>query len=160
LRPSRSDEAGRTATARAIENAARARHSPEIYVIDPERLAPAKDPDELVRQRGVAAWNQLLEVRTCGIGWRAHDLAGVTRDAPVSERRAALARAGRWLGSLPARLALEQEDAHRAVADQCGYSVGAVERAFTARFFRERRIERVRVAPTRDDLSTERVIER
>ena len=30
------DEAGRGATARAVENAARARQSPEVYVIDPE----------------------------------------------------------------------------------------------------------------------------
>jgi DNA primase len=129
------DEAGRDATAHAIENAARARRSPDVHVIDPEHLAPFKDPDELVRQRGVKAWDGLLEARTCGIAWRAHDLAGVTRDAPVSERRAALARAGRWLGRLPPRLALEQEDALRAVAERCGYSPPAVERAFRARYW-------------------------
>jgi DNA primase len=55
------DEAGRGATARAVENAARARQSPDVYVIDPERLARANDPDELVRQRGVAAWRDLVK---------------------------------------------------------------------------------------------------
>jgi hypothetical protein len=48
---------------------------------------------------------------------------------------AALARAGAWLGTLPARLALEQEDAVRTVASRCGYSVEAVGRAFRARYW-------------------------
>src|SRR5205807_2166292 len=74
--------------------------------------------------------------------------------------RAATAQAGQWLGGLPPRLALEQEDALRAVADQCGYSVTAVERAFKARFFREVRIERDRPTLASDDPRVERVIER
>jgi len=154
------DEAGRAATARAVEQSARARRSPEIYAIDPGQLGPAKDPDEFVRERGPAAWRKLFTTRTCGIAWRAHELAAVTRDSPALERRAALARAGRWLATLPPRLALEQEDALRAAADQCGYSANAVQRAFQARFFRELRIERDRAAPARDDRGMERVIER
>ena len=39
------------------------------------------------------------------------------------------------LGALPARLSLEQEDAIGQVADRCGYSTAAVERAFRARFW-------------------------
>ena len=143
------DEAGRGATARAVENAARARQSPEVYVIDPERLAPANDPDELVRQRGVAAWRDLVKARRCGIAWRAHELVAVAPDSPVSERRAALTRAGQWLGRLPPRLALEQEDAIRVIAEQCGYSTEAVTRSLRARFWRaperERQPDRFRV---------------
>ncbi len=154
------DEAGRAATARAVEHSARARRSPDVYVVDPGRLGSVNDPDELVRVRGPAAWHAPVKTRTCGIAWRAHELAAVTRDSPIAERRAALARAGRWLGGLPSRLALEQEDALRAVADQCGYSVGAVERAFQARFFREVRIERDRPTPARDDQRMEHVLER
>jgi DNA primase len=129
------DDAGRVATARAIENLARAGRSPDIYVTDPAQLAPANDPDELVRQRGVAAWGELANARSCGIAWRAHQLVAVSRDAPLTERRAALARAGRWLGTLPPRLALEQEDALRSIAKRCGYSTEAVERAFHARYW-------------------------
>jgi DNA primase len=136
------DEAGRTATARAVENSARACNSPEIYVIDPRQLGSAKDPDELVRERGPAAWRELIEARTCGVGWRAHELATITRDSPAPERRAALARAGRWLGGLPARLALEQEDAVRLIAEQCGYSSEAVSRSFQARFWKAPQRER------------------
>jgi DNA primase len=137
------DNAGRTATARAIENATRARQSPHVYVVDPTRLAPANDPDELVRAGGAAAWRELVAIRTCGIAWRARDLAPVSHDASAPERRAALARAGRWLGTLPPRLALEQEDAVREIAQRCGYTPEAVERAFRARYWaREARLGR------------------
>jgi DNA primase len=143
------DDAGRTATVRAIEHAARARQSPEVYVINPERLAPANDPDELVRQRGVEGWRELVQSPECGIGWRARELAAVTPDSPVSERRAALARTGRWLGTLPPRLALEQEDAIQLIAKQCGYSADAAARSFKARFWdppeRDRQLIRARV---------------
>jgi DNA primase len=155
------DDAGRAATARAVEHSTRARQSPEVYVIDPERLAPTNDPDALVRELGPDAWHKLIETRTCGIAWRAREFARtVNRDSPAPERRAALARAGSWLGGLPSRLALEQEDALHALADQCGYSAKAVQRAFQARFFRDLRIERDRTAPVRDDRRMERVIER
>jgi Toprim-like len=154
------DEAGRAATARAVEHSARARRSPDVYVIDPGQLGPVNDPDELVRVRGPAAWHELVKTRTCGIAWRAHELTAVTRDSPIAERRAGLARAGRWLGGLPPRLALEQEDALHAVADQCGYSATAAERAFQARFFREVKIEWDRPTPANDDTPVERVIER
>lgn len=130
------DQPGRVATARAVEHAARARRSPQIFVVDPEHLAPAKDPDALVRDRGVDAWRLLLEKSECGITWRAVQLlehAGLNVGPGV--RREALGRAGAWLGSLPPRLALEQEDAIRDVAARCGYSSSAVERAFRARFW-------------------------
>jgi DNA primase len=137
------DDAGRAATSRAVENSTSARSSPAIYVISPERLGAAKDPDALLRAGGEEAWQALLEHRECGITWRAKELAcEVTPDSPLPQRREALARAGAWLGSLPPRLALEQEDAVRAVAKTCGYSVEAVERAFRARFFRDVRVAR------------------
>jgi hypothetical protein len=44
-----------------------------------------------------------------------------------------------WLGSLPPRLSVEQEDAVRVVAERCGYSPEAVKRAFRARFWRDQR---------------------
>jgi len=39
------DEAARVATARTVEQAARATRSPALFVVDPKRLGPAKDPD-------------------------------------------------------------------------------------------------------------------
>lgn len=132
------DEPGRTAIARAVEQAARAHQSPAVEVLDPDLLAPAKDPDAFVRDRGPGAWRELLEERECGVVWRANQLiAEVAPDSDQRTRRAALARAGAWLGQLPARLALEVEDATWAVAERCGYAPEAVERAFRARFWGE-----------------------
>jgi DNA primase len=155
------DDAGRRATARAVEQSTRAPDSPTVYVVDPGALAPAKDPDELVRERGAGVWRELLAHRTCGIEWRARELsAGVTPESPAAERRAALGRAGRWLGTLPPRLALEQEDALRAVAEKCGYSVVAVTRAFQIRFFREHALERGKAVRMAERRPVERAIER
>jgi hypothetical protein len=123
---------------RIVEQAVRARQCPALVVIDPERLGSAKDPDGYVLARGVAAWRALLEERKCAIGWRVSEfLVGLNDFSPQETRRAALSRAGAWLGTLPARLALEQEDAVRAVAARCGYSSDAVERAFRARYWIE-----------------------
>ncbi|MGH2845537.1 MAG: hypothetical protein ACRDL0_05875, partial [Thermoleophilaceae bacterium] len=49
----------------------------------------------------------------------------------------ALARAGAWLGTLPPRLSLEQEDAVTVVAERSGYSPEATQRAFRARYWPE-----------------------
>ncbi|MEJ7792438.1 MAG: toprim domain-containing protein [Gaiellaceae bacterium] len=139
------DGPGRLAAARGVEQAARARRSPSILVLDPERLAPAKDPDALVRARGIEDFRSRLQERECGIAWRAYEvLGGISSEADASNRRSALSTAGAWLGTLPPRLALEQEDAVQAVARRCGYSPEAVERAFRARFWNDksRSIER------------------
>ena len=130
------DKAGLSATERAVEQAVRAKNAPAVYIVDPEELGSAKDPDELVRGRGVEAWDALLRTRTCGVGWRALQFArGIDCATPQDARRTALQQAGSWLGSLPPRLALEQDDAVRAVAQRCGYSIPAVERSFRARYW-------------------------
>jgi DNA primase len=136
------DGPGRAASARAIENSARARVSPVVLVVDPDRLAPAKDPDDLVRDGGRTAWSAALGTRECGIAWRATELLnGVTVNSGQDARRRALERAGSWLGKLPPRLALEQEDAVRLVAERCGYSPSAAERAFRSRFWQSRNLD-------------------
>jgi hypothetical protein len=76
------------------------------------------------------------------VTWRALEFAGdVHAGSSVSARRRVLAVAGEWLGSLPARLALEQEDAVKAAANRCGYSAPAVERAFRARYWSATAVE-------------------
>lgn len=130
------DDPGRLAAGRAAAAAARAGRSPRILVVDPQLLAPAKDPDELVRTRGVDALRAAIASRQCGFLWHAVELLeGIDAASLPDRRRQALARAGTWLGTLPPRLALEQEDAIAAVAGRCGYSPEAVERAFRVRFW-------------------------
>ena len=107
-------------------------------MLAPERLGNAKDPDAFVREHGVRRFRTLVDESDCAVTWRALDFVrGITPDSGSRDRRAALARGGEWLGTLPPRYALEQEDALRHVADQCGYSRAAVERAFRARFWRD-----------------------
>jgi hypothetical protein len=131
------DDAGRTATAQAVDGAAHAASSPAIFVIDPDHLAPAKDPDAFVRERR-EEWNAIVDRRTCAVVWRALEFAcGIDPASPLHARRHALAAAGAWLGALPPRLSLEQEDAVRAVAQRCGYSPEAAARTFRARFWRD-----------------------
>jgi DNA primase len=131
------DDAGRAATARAIEHSARASISPAIYVVN-SNAADVKDPDQLVRTGGIDAWRKLVDRRECGIVWRAKEMVGdVSPDASEPRRRDALRSVGAWLGSLPPRLALEQEDAVRAAAEQCGYSPEAATRTFRAVYFRD-----------------------
>jgi DNA primase len=129
------DAAGRDGISRAVDAVTRAKDAPELRVLEPKRLGDAKDPDEFVRRRGAAELTALVEQAECAVGWRAREfVAGVTPADDPRRRREALRRAGAWLGSLPSRLALEQEDALRQVADQCGYSREGVERAFRARY--------------------------
>src|SRR5262249_6080727 len=96
----------------------------------------AKDPDALVREHGIDAWRKLIDRRQCGIAWRVEEMVkDVGPDAPPAQRRDALHQAGKWLGTLPPRLALEGEDAISAASERTGYDPKAVERAFHAKFW-------------------------
>lgn len=130
------DASGRDGAARAVEGITRLTDAPTLRVLDPERLGELKDPDAFVREHGVAKFGALVAEADCAVTWRACEFAyGITSDSEAPRRRAALARAGSWLGALPPRFALEQEDAIRQVAERCGYSIEAVQRAFRARFW-------------------------
>ena len=145
------DQPGRDGLVRAIERISRAADAPNVRVVDPERLGTAKDPDAYVRERGIDAFRSLLGEAECATTWRALDHARhVTPDSDRHERRAALAQAGEWLGKLPARLALEQEDAILAVSERCGYAPEAVERAFRARFWPAPESQRLSVCRSRE----------
>jgi DNA primase len=131
------DEPGRTATARAVENAAHAETSPAIYVANADGIE-AKDPDALLCEDGIGAWRKVIDCRECAIIWRVKEIVSyIGRDTPLAERREALRRAGTWLGTLPPRMAVEQEDAVQVAAKRCGYSPEAATRAFRARYFHE-----------------------
>jgi len=107
-------------------------------VLDPTVLGESKDPDAFVRRHGIEKFRALVGESDCAVSWRARELIrGISPASESRDRRAALARAGNWLGTLHPRYALEQEDAVRRVAAQCGYSRDAVERAFRARFWQQ-----------------------
>lgn len=132
-----SDRSGRDGTVRAIENAVRARTSPAIYVANTDGIS-AKDPDALVRAHGIDTWRKLIDHRECGIAWRTREMVkGIGADTPLDQRRQTLRETGAWLGTLPPRLALEQEDAVKLAAERCGYSPEAARRDFQKKYFHE-----------------------
>jgi DNA primase len=132
------DAPGREGISRTVERASRVKEAPTLRVLEPTQLGDSKDPDAFVREHGIERLRALIEQADCAISWHALELTrGVTPQHDTPSPRAALARAGNWLGTLPPRLALEQEDAVRRVADQSGYSQTAVERAFRARFWHQ-----------------------
>jgi DNA primase len=128
------DAAGHDATVRSIDACVRAARSPNTWVIDPDLLGTAKDPGELVRIHGSAAWKRTSAAPICGVTWRALELTGPTTTTENElAKRAELASAGAWLSQLPARLAVEQTTALDVVANTLGYDPAAVQRAFRAR---------------------------
>jgi len=130
------DESGREALARAIDRTSRLAHAPALRVLHPGELGDAKDPDEHVRTHGADRLRELVRNAECGVTWRTFDrMRHLKADSPQRERRAALEDVGRWLGTLPPRLALEVEDAIWAAAERSGYDPIAVERAFHAKFW-------------------------
>ena len=130
------DESGRNALARAIDQTSRFDHAPALRVIHPAELGDAKDPDEYVRVHGVDRLRELVRDAECGVTWRTFDrMRHLEPDSSQRERRAALEDVGKWLGTLPARLALEVEDAIWAASERSGYDPKTVERAFHAKFW-------------------------
>lgn len=77
--------------ARAVEHSVRARHSPDVQVIDPKCLA-GEGSRQLVRELGPEIWDKLVGARQYGVVWRACGFVAVTRVSPASERRACTGR--------------------------------------------------------------------
>jgi DNA primase len=130
------DESGRDSLARVIDRTSRFEDAPALRVVDPAELGDTKDPDEYVRAHGVGRLRELVRDAECGVTWRTFDrMRHLEPDSAQRERRAALADVGKWLGTLPPRLALEVEDAIWAASERSGYDPKTVERAFQARFW-------------------------
>jgi DNA primase len=148
------DESGRDALAAMIDRASRFEHAPALRVVHPAEFGNAKDPDEYVRMHGVDRLRELIRDAECGVTWRTFDrMRHLQPDSSQRERRAALVDVGRWLGTLPGRLALEVEDAIWAASERTGYDPKAVERAFHAKFWAtelERREPARALHPTRE----------
>ena len=148
------DESGRDALTRVIDQTSRLEKAPALRVVDPAAFGDAKDPDEYVRKHGVDRLRELLRGAECGVTWRTLDrMRDVEPDGPQHQRRAALANVGKWLGTLPPRLALEVDDAIRVASERSGYDPKAVERAFQAKFWgggSERRDREPALHRTRD----------
>ena len=122
------DEAGRGGLAAALRNARKARNVSEVYVVDPAAYGGAKDPDELVRQRGEDALREAIAGRRPAAAHEAAVLlAGVSPESPDAERRAAVEAVLDLDADLRGpRAALDREDLIRQAAEATGYSEEAL----------------------------------
>lgn len=135
------DEAGRKGLGKALDNLSNVDNVPNVYVIDPSELGAAKDPDELVRTKGLDAFRQVLKARRPWVSWRGEALLGtVDAASPEGERRDA---AGRVLDFVEAvrgpRVTLDQEELLRLTSEKTGYSFDALNELAADQAARRRR---------------------
>ena len=117
---------GTVGTLAAVENVIKADNVPVVYVVDPEELGDAKDPDEFVRQRGLDAFRKILNKRQTGNVFRAAALLdGVTPDSP-DRQEAAIEVLGLAAGLRGPRAALDGEDLLRLASERTGYTRGTL----------------------------------
>ena len=121
------DEAGRAATARAVENAARAVASPSIFVATPL----AKDPDELVRKHGIEAWHN-HPPSAPWVGARRN--FSVASSAPLQSSR--VAKRSRVPARGSARYRLGLRSSRRTRCGQCQIAADTASRRFGEPFRR------------------------
>jgi len=119
------DEPGRVGLDASLRNAAKSDKVPNVYVIDPGDYEDAKDPDELVRRRGLDAFRSLVEHRTSADLYRVRRALGaVSPDSPEAARREAVGRVLDVLRDVRAPLVVD--DILVEVAERTGYSREAV----------------------------------
>lgn len=119
-----SDEPGRKGALKALSNLRNVYNVRNVYVLPPEALGTAKDPDELVRARGVDAFREALgKVRPWAL-YLGEDLLGSL--TPASEDRAKREAVGRVLDFSSnlrgERAALDSEDLLKLTAAKTGYT--------------------------------------
>ena len=119
-----SDEPGREGTLKALSNLRNVDNVRNVYVLPPEALGTAKDPDELVRAKGVDAFREALgKVRPWALYLGEDLLGGLT---PASEDRAKREAVGRVLDFSSdlrgERAALDAEDLLKLTAAKTGYT--------------------------------------
>lgn len=91
--------AGTLAALDAHQKADKVRNAPVCYVVPPEALDGAKDPDELVREKGLEAFRAALEKRVSGTVFRGLSfLEGVTPSSGEAEKRRAVEAVARFIG--------------------------------------------------------------
>ncbi len=118
------DDAGHKGTEATVDNALRAADAPTVYVLDPSHLHPHKDPDELVREKGLGAFETLLERRQASAVYRGLSfLEGVTPKSLDHQKRDAVQKvAGYIQRSLHGPwAAVDTQEIMRATSERTGW---------------------------------------
>lgn len=118
-----SDGPGREGTLKALSNLRNVDNVRNVYVLPPEALGTAKDPDELVRAKGVGAFREVLhKVRPWAVYMGENLLEGVTPASEDRAKREALDRVLDFSEDLRGeRAALDDQDLLKLAAVKTGY---------------------------------------
>lgn len=139
------DKPGRDGTQKALENLRNVPNVPNVSVITPEALEGCKDPDELVRTRGVEAFRKALEKALPWSLYRgAEILEHVTPESEALSRREAVEKVLELAAGLPP---LDVEDLLPLLSDRTGYSLetlGGMEREARERRDREKLAQEIK----------------
>jgi DNA primase len=130
---------GRDGTLAAVDHLKDAKHAPEVWVLDPAELGAAKDPDELIRSKGLQAFTDLLDRRVRGNVFRGLALLEeVNEGSPSHEKRETFDRVLDFVAGLRGpQASLDLEDIIKAASEALGYSEDAL--AVAAHAHKERK---------------------
>jgi DNA primase/replicative DNA helicase len=132
---------GREALLKALSNLRNVDNVRNVYVLPPEALGTAKDPDELVRSKGVDAFREALrKARPWAVYMGGNILEGLTPASEDRTKREAVARVLNFSSDLRGEgAALDAEDLLHLTAEKTGYTFETLhELGVSARDRRER----------------------
>jgi len=79
-----------------------------VFIIDPKRLAPFKDPDEYVLTNGIGAFKNLINQAESGAKWLSKVIADKYDLTMDSEQQKALDEASEFITEIKSRIASDQ----------------------------------------------------
>jgi DNA primase len=137
-----SDEPGREGTLKALTNLRNVDNVRNVYVLPPDALGTAKDPDELVREKGVKAFHEVIQEkpRSWGVYMGENLLEGVTPASDDRTKREAVRRILDFEAGLRGPLSgLDSDALLDLLAERTGYDAKTLrEEGISARERRER----------------------
>ena len=126
---------------RAVDNLRNVDNVPNVYVVDPSELGAAKDPDELVRTKGLDAFREVLKARRPWVSWRGEALLGdVTPSSMEADRYAAAGRVLDFVETVRGpRVELEKKPLLTVTAERTGLDFDALNEVSITEAARRRR---------------------
>jgi DNA primase len=126
---------------RALDNLSNVANVPNVHVVDPSALGTAKDPDELIRAKGLDAFRALLKARRPWFSWRGEALLeDVTPSSAEADRYAAAGRVLNFVeGVRGSRVELEKKHLLTVTAERTNLDFNALDEVSITEAARRRR---------------------
>lgn len=98
-----------------------------VFVIDPPKLAPHKDPDEFVGSEGIEAFRELMRTAENGARWKARRLLQKHDTDTDRGKEAVIREFLEFDNSLPSSRAREGEEALKVISEKMEISMGSLQ---------------------------------